>query len=169
MHHFVGGYLTMRLIRDPFRAFIYAIYAIVAPAVGPTPRIMREPGWDMVSYEPAHAVVRLSYYLGLQAIGAITWIIMLFKCIWNSLHDDEIRPYVWLPLGWVAFSIIFHNCWGDELVLFSPHWSWALMALVILGARKLPLKIVTTAFVPIVVSQIYTLITIHSALLTITR
>lgn len=169
MHHFVGGYLTMRLIRDPFRAFIYAIYAIVAPAVGPTPRVMREPGWDMVSYEPAHAVVRLSYYLGVQAIGAVAWVILLFKCIWNSWHDDEIRPYVWLPLGWVAFNIIFHNFWGDELVLFSPHWSWALMALVIVGARKLSLKIVATAFVPIVVSQIYTLITIHSALLTITR
>ncbi|MGC2112228.1 MAG: hypothetical protein WA655_22105 [Candidatus Korobacteraceae bacterium] len=169
MHHFVGGYLTLRLIRDPFRACIYAIYTVVCPAVGPTPRIMREPGWDMVSYEPAHAVVRLSYYLGLQAVGAIAWASLLVKCVVNAIRDDSTRFYVWLPLGWVVFSILFHNMWGDELALYSPHWSWALMALVILGARELSLKFVTSVFVPIVVSQVYTLFMIEKALGTITR
>ena len=169
IHHFVGGYLTIRWIRDPFRACIYAIYAVVCPAVGPTPQVMRVPGWDMVSYEPAHHVVLMSYYLGLQGIGAIAWAVLLVKSVANAIRDESTRLYVWLPLGWVVFSILFHNVWGDEMALYSPHWSWALMALVILGARKLPLKFVATLFVPIVVSQVYTLVQIHTAVGTITR
>ena len=169
IHHFVGGYLTMRWIRDPFRACIYAVYAVVCPAVGPTPLVMRVPGWDMVSYEPAHHVVQLSYYLGLQAVGAVAWAVLLVRGTAKALHHEATRVYVWLPLGWIVFSILFHNVWGDEMALYSPHWSWALMALVILGARQLRMKFVATLFVPIVVSQIYTLIQIHAALGTITR
>jgi len=169
MHHFVSAYATFRLLHDPLRACVYAIYTVICPAVGPTPRVMREPGWDMVSYEPAHNVLRLSYYLGLQAIGAIAWIILLVRSILTAFNDERIRLYVWLPLGWVLFSAIFHNIWGDELLLFSPHWSWALMALIILGARDLSFKLVTAVFIPVVASQVYTLFTIKSALETITR
>ena len=169
IHHFVNAYSTLRLLHDPLRAGVYAIYTVLSPAVGPTPRIMREPGWDMVSYEPAHDVLRISYYFGLQAIGAIAWLFLLVKCIVKGLQEERTRLYVWLPLGWVVFSAIFHNIWGDELLLFSPHWSWALMALVLLGARDLSLKFIATVFVPIVVSQVYTLFAIKAALETITR
>ena len=169
IHHFVTAYSTFRLLHDPLRACVHAVYTFLSPAVGPTPRVMREPGWDMVSYEPAHDVLRFSYYFGLQAVGVIAWIFLLIKCTRNALRDEPTRLYVWLPLGWIVFSAIFHNIWGDELLLFSPHWSWALMALVILGARDLSLKFVATVFVPIVVSQVYTFLTIKSALETITR
>ena len=93
-----------------------------------------------------------------------------FSRAWlEALRDERTRVYVWLPLGWVLFSAVFHNIWGDELLLFSPHWSWALMALVILGARELSMKFVAAVFVPIVVSQIYTFLKIKSALETIYR
>ena len=93
----------------------------------------------------------------------------LARCTLKGLKHENTRLYVWLPLGWILFSAVFHNIWGDELLLFSPHWSWALMALVLLGARDLSLKFTAAVFVPIVVSQVYTLITIKSALETITR
>jgi hypothetical protein len=169
IHHFVNAYSTLRLVHDPLRACVHFVYTFLSPAVGPTPRVMREPGWDMVSYEPAHDVLRLSYYFGLQAIGAIAWLFLLFRCVARALRDQEIRQYVWLPLGWVVFSAVFHNIWGDELLLYSPHWSWALIALVILGARDLSMKFTASVFVPIVVSQVYTFVKIKSALETITR
>ena len=169
IHHFVNDYSTFRLLHDPLRACVYGVYTFLSPAVGPTPRIMREPGWDMVSYEPAHDVLRFSYYFGLQATGAIAWFVLLFRCLARALREEATRVYVWLPLGWLLFSAVFHNIWGDELLLFSPHWSWALMALVILGARDLSMKFVAAVFVPIVVSQIYTFLRIKSALETITR
>jgi hypothetical protein len=169
IHHFVNDYSTFRLLHDPLRACVYSVYTFLSPAIGPTPRVMREPGWDMVSYEPAHDVLRFRYYFGLQALGAIAWFVLLFTCLTKALREEMTRVYVWLPLGWVLFSAVFHNIWGDELLLFSPHWSWALMALVILGARDLSMKFVATVFVPIVVSQIYTFLRIKSALETITR
>jgi len=169
IHHFVNDYSTFRLLHNPLSACVHGVYTFLSPAVGPTPRIMREPGWDMVSYEPAHDVLRFSYYLGLQAFGAIAWFVLLFTCLAKALRQEATRVYVWLPLGWVLFSAIFHNIWGDELLLFSPHWSWALMALVILGARELSLKFVVFVFVPIVVSQLYTMFKIKSALETIYR
>src|SRR5271165_7183503 len=169
IHHFVNDYSTFRLLHDPLHACVYGVYTFLSPAVGPTPRIMRVPGWDMVSYEPAHDVLRFSYYFGLQAIGAIAWFVLLFTCLAKALRDERTRIYVWLPLGWVLFSAVFHNIWGDELLLFSAHWSWALIALVILGARELSMKFVAAVFVPIVVSQIYTFLRIKSALETIYR
>ncbi len=169
MHHFVSAYATFRLFHDPLRACVYAIYTVLSPAIGPTPRVMREPGWDMVSYEPAHDVLRISYYLGFQVVGAIAWLVLLVRCTLKGLQQESTRFYIWLPLGWILFSAVFHNIWGDELLLFSPHWSWALMALVILGARDLSMKFMAAVFVPLVASQIYTLFTIKSALETITR
>lgn len=169
IHYFVSKYLNLRLFHDPLRAGVYAIYAVVCPAVGPTPRVLRWPGWDMVSYEPAHEVLRLSYYFGIQAIGAIAWLALLLTCVFRGLRDGKTRAYVWLPLGWVLFSAVFHNIWGDELFLYAPHWSWALMALVILGARGLSGRFIAVTFAPIVISQIYTLFAIKSALQTIVR
>lgn len=168
IHYFVGKYLSLRLFRDPLEAGVYAIYALVAPAIAPAPRMLRWPGWDMVSYEPALQPLRLSYYLGFQTIGAIAWAILLVTCISNALQDNRTRAYVWLPLGWLLFNIAFHNVWGDELFLYAPHWSWALMALVVLGARGLSTKFLTVTSVIVITSQINTLFAVKHALQTIT-
>jgi len=168
IHYFVGKYLSLRLFRDPLEAGVYAIYALVAPAIGPVPRILRVPGWDMVSYEPALQPLHLNYYIGFQAIGAVAWAVLLVACISKALRDDRTRNYVWLPLGWLLFNIGFHNVWGDELFLYAPHWSWALMALVVLGARGLSTKFLAVTSVVVIACQIDTLFAIKHALQTIT-
>jgi hypothetical protein len=76
---------------------------------------------------------------------------------------------MWLPLGWLLFNVVLHNIWGDEFVLYSPHWSWALMAIVILGARDLSRRFIAAIVVPVVASQIYTLFAIKQALQTIVQ
>jgi len=121
----------------------------------------------MVSYEPAYQPLHLSYYVGIQAVGALVWSVLFLKCLYEALSDHKTRPYVWLPLGWILFSIIFHNIWGDELQLYAPHWSWALMGLVLFGARHLSRKATIALVVPILVCQVYTLLMIKKALLTI--
>jgi hypothetical protein len=168
IHHFVGKYLSLRWFRDPFEAGIYAIYAFVAPAIGPAPRMLRFPGWDMVSYEPALQPLRLSYYAGFQAIGAVAWVLLLVTCTVKALQDDRTRAFVWLPLGWVLFNIAFHNIWGDELFLYAPHWSWALMALVVLGARGLSTRFLAATSAAVIAGQLFTLFAIKHALQTIT-
>jgi hypothetical protein len=167
IHAYVSGYSNFRLVRHPLSALVYAVYTLVAPAVGPSPLILRYPGWDMVCYEPAYQPLRLSYYLGIQAVGAIAWCILLVLCVYHAMKDTRVRAYVWLPMGWLLFSILFHNIWGDELQLYAPHWSWALMALVILGARHLSRRLTAVLVAPMMVSQIYTLLAIKKALLTV--
>ena len=169
IHAYVKGYSSLRLLHHPASALVYAIYALVAPAVGPTPLVLRYPGWDMVSYEPAYQPLHLSYYLGMQAVGAIAWSFLFLKCSYEALKDQKTRPYVWLPLGWILFSILFHNIWGDELQLYAPHWSWALMGMVLLGARHLSRKATVAVVVPMIACQVYTLFMIKKALLTIVQ
>jgi hypothetical protein len=123
----------------------------------------------MVSYEPALEQFHISYYFGFQGIGAIAWIVLLLTCMYKALRDERTRAYMWLPLGWLLFNFVLHNMWGDEFVLYSPHWSWALMGIVILGARDLSRGFIAMIFVPVVASQIVTLVAIKHALLTIVQ
>ncbi len=169
VHWFVTNYLNLHGLIEPVRVFSYGFYAFVAPAVGPAPHVVRVPGWDMVTYEPGLEGVHISYYFGIQAFGAAAWIALLSMCIYKGFQNERTRPYMWLPLGWVMFNALFHNIWGGEIILYAPHWSWALMGMVILGARDLSRTLIGTIFVPIVISQIWTLIAIKNALATIVR
>jgi hypothetical protein len=169
LSHYIAKYKNLRLLYHPLKAGVYAIYAMVAPVVGPTPRVLRFPGWDMVSYEPGLEPFHVSYYFGFQALGAIAWIVLLLTCMYKALRDESTRTYMWLLLGWLLFNVVLHNIWGDEFVLYSPHWSWALMGIVILGARDLSRKFIAAIFVPLVASQIYTLFAIKQALQTIVQ
>jgi len=169
IHWFVNSYLNLASLHDPQRAGAYTFFTFVAPAVGPPPRVLRVPGWDMVSYEPAGTSLQVSYYSWIQAVGVVAWIALLLTCVTKALREDRTRPHVWLPLGWVLFSAAFHNIWGAELFLFAPHWSWALMGLVVLGARNLSRTFIATMVVPIVMSQIYALLAIKGALQTIVQ
>jgi hypothetical protein len=121
----------------------------------------------MVSYEPDLKPLQLSYYFGLQGIGAVAWLILLSTCTYFAWQDEKMRPYLRLLFAWIAFNVFFYNIWGRELILWAPAWSWALMTLVLLGAPRVSWKFIAALFIPIVVSQIYTLGAIKSALLTI--
>lgn len=166
IHWFVTQYSYLHGLLEPIRVCSYAFYAFVAAAVGPTPRVLRLHGAPyMVTYEPVH----IGYYAGIQAIGALAWIALLSTCIYKGFREERTRPYMWLPLGWVIFNAAFHNIWGGEIMLFAPHWSWALMGMVLLGARRCSRTFVAAMFVPIVISQIYTLLAIKRALQSIVR
>ena len=182
IHIHVGDYLNLRLLHEPLDAAVYAIYALVAPAVGPTPHVRTTKGQDMVTYESSRPLrwnpngfftgsdgLHLSDYWGVQAVGAVMWTALLIGCSYQAFHDRRARPLVWLPAGWIVFNIVFHNMWGDELFLYAPHWSWALIGMVILGARRLSRTVTALVVMPVMVCQIYTLFRIKSALLTIVR
>ncbi|HTA42734.1 MAG TPA: hypothetical protein VK789_09820 [Bryobacteraceae bacterium] len=169
IQRYFGLYATFRWTHHPLMALNYTIHMLVLPAVGPAPGIMRLAGWDMVSYEPHYAPLGLDAWLGLQGLGAIAWFILLFQCLRLALRREFLQPHLLVLFAWLFFNVVFYNVWGRELMLWAPAWSWVLMAVVVMGARDLPLKRLLTLFVPIVASQIYTLLAIKSALLTITE
>ncbi len=165
IHWYVNKYLNVRLIRHPLQAMTYGVLAMVFPAVGTTPHVLRYPGFDQVTYEPWS----FASYLGIQALGALAWLALLFGCGFKAFKDDRTRPYAWLLVMWLLFSVVLHNIWGDEFLLYSPNWSWALMGLVILGARHFSRAVVVAMTVPVIACQIYALFAIKSALQTITE
>ena len=165
LHRYIVFYANFRLIRHPLRAAVYAFHILVAPVVGPHPHMFTMPGWFMVTYEP----VELSSYFGVPAVGAIFWLALFGICLYQAYKSPETRTYLWLPLGWIVFSVLFHNVWGDEVFLYAPHWSWALMAVVILGARRLSVKAIAALTLPLMACQIYSLVAIKTALMSITQ
>jgi hypothetical protein len=182
LHSHVGDYLNLRLVRHPLDAAEYAVFALVAPAVGPLPEVQRTKGSDMVTYESGQPVhwssnglfvgsdgQPLRNYRGVQAVGAVLWICLLLSCAYWAFRDPRTRRLVWLPAGWILFNLVFHNLWGDELFLYAPHWSWALMGLVLLGARHLSRTATAWMVTPMLVCQLYTLLRIKDALLTIVQ
>jgi Family of unknown function (DUF6080) len=182
LHGHLGDFLNLRLVRHPLDAGVYGLYAVVAPAVGPPPAVKVTKGAAMVTYEsgqPLHwnpngfftGSDRVSFrdYWGVQGIGAVLWIGLLLTCTARAFRDRRMRNLAWLPAGWILFSLVFHNLWGDELFLYAPHWSWALMGLVLLGARGLSRSATASVVIPIAAAQVYTLVQIRSALLTIVR
>jgi len=182
LHGHVGDFLNLRLVRHPLDAAAYAAFAVIAPAVAPSPVVRPTKGWPMVTYESGRPLhwdpngffigsdhLALLDYRGVQALGAVLWTALLVLCTYRAFRDQRSRQLVWLPAAWILFSLVFHNLWGDELFLYAPHWSWALMALVLLGARRLSPLTTAAIVVPMAVAQIDTLIQLKNALLTIVR
>lgn len=169
IHRFFGLYATWRIFRHPLSALVYAIYMFILPAIGPHPYLMGGDTWRMVSYEPWRNPLDLGYYLSPQGFGAAAWVALLGACIWFGLRDEETKQWVRVALGWMLFNIVFYNVWGRELFLWAPAWSWALMALVVLGVRHLPKTFVAAACVVIAACQLYTYETIKTLLVTIDK
>jgi hypothetical protein len=70
---------------------------------------------------------------------------------------------------WVLFNALLHNVWGDEFFLYSPHWAWALMAVVMLGVRRAWPGWVVAVTLAIIPGQLQTISQIRDALATISR
>jgi hypothetical protein len=151
-------FLNMRLLDDPAQAGTYAILSMVYPAIGPPPYL--RPDSMMISYKP-FSIIQYSW---IQVIGVIAWITLVSRSVLIGLQEDRTRASVLLLLSWLFFNAVFHNIWGDEIFLYSPHWSWALMGLIVLGARYLSLRYLAITVIPIVIGQIYSLFMIRSAL-----
>jgi hypothetical protein len=160
---FVRTFIRWRFVHDPLASGAYLFYFLVSPAIGPRPLFVWNWAGLMVSYEPANGPLSLANYAGVQVIGAIAWAALLGRCALEAYRTPETRPAVKLLLAWLLFNCVLHNVWGDELLLFAPHWSWALMSLVLLGAPRLSRAFVVTAALLVISCQIPTLIAIKQA------
>lgn len=162
---FISTDMELRIFRDPLSTAGYLVYFFIAPAIGPPPLVSALPLGPMLSYEP----LPLRLYAGLPAIGAVAWIVLLCRCAWKGYQNLETRPAVMLLLGWILFNAVFHNMWGSELMLYAPHWSWAMMAVVLLGARHFSRRYVMISAALVIACQIPTLLAIHTAVQSIVK
>jgi len=147
----VAGFFNFRLWQAPLDAAVYTVFAFVGSITGPLPHTSVEREHIVLSYEP----ISFSLYSPVQWPGVIAWTLLLGFCIWRGLRAADTRGWTAWLLAWVAFNVLFHNIWGDEFFLYSPHWVWALVAIVALNARRISVPILATAVALIAATQLY--------------
>lgn len=125
--------------------------------------------YDTAVYDLLAKPLNFSDYYHIQVVGAVLWLVLLARCVQIGFRDIETRLYVKVALLWVLFNLIFYSVWGREPFLFASAWSWTLMALVLLGARRLSRTFLTAMVLPMAACQLLTLHEIGSLLQTITR
>ncbi len=156
----VRSFWNMRLVHQPLAALSAMLFGVVAPAVGPLPRVAPERDHLTLTYMP----LTWHGYSWLQAVGGAAWLVLLGVAAWRALSGAQTRSIALLLVGWVLGNLILHNLWGDEFFLYSPHWAWALMALAVLGARRLDGRFVAAAAILTLSAECLTLWQIGSLL-----
>jgi hypothetical protein len=154
----IGSNLNLRLAKNPAAVGAYAFRGLVDPVIGPTPG-MDTNNWQnmpMVTYEPRGLPYRFWPYDGLQSAGAACWLILFLVACLKLIRSPD-RMIALLLFSWIGFNLVFHNFWGDEFFLYSAHWSWALLAVVFLGARSYRSPWILLLCLPLVGAQIHTL------------
>lgn len=156
----VTRFINVRLAQGA-PAIVNVLTAVtVYPAVAPSPRITGAPHDRHLSYEP----LSLRDFDVINGTGAIAWLVLLVVSVRRAWTTTRPREIVLMPLGWLVFNTLFHSVWGDEFFLYTPHWSWALMGLVMLGVGGLSAPLVLGLTTAIGIGQVHTLRLILAAL-----
>lgn len=156
----VTRFINLRLARGaPEIAHILAAVTVY-PAVAPSPRADGPSDYRHLTYEP----LSLRDFDGVNAAGALAWLVLLGVSARHAWKVTRPRTMLLMPLGWLVFNTVFHSVWGDEFFLFTPHWSWALIGLVVLGVGGLGTPLLLSLTTVIAAGQVHTLRLILTAL-----
>lgn len=154
----VTGYVHLRLIREPARAAIDSLTGLVYPAIAPMPELAFEGRRLTFQY------YERSTWAWTQVVAAGAWIVLLARCGVGILRSPDARGYGLGLLGWILFNLAFHSIWGDELFLYTAHWSWCLALIVLLGSRAVSPAFLAACVVLLIPGQLTTLYQIGRAL-----
>jgi hypothetical protein len=152
------GWLHFRIINDPARTIRDWGMGIVYPIVGPYPFI----GERRIGFRPdipplwswAH-IVAVSAWCGVVILGLVM-----------GLRDQATRRFTLGLVSWVGFNLAIHSVWGgSDNFLYTPHWSWALLAIAFMAAKGPRPWLVVVACAVIIPAQIITIQWIASAAL----
>lgn len=129
----VRKFLNVRVLESFSAAVMVPVAAVTYPAVGPEPVIAGAAAARRITYEP----LTLGDYSFVTGAGAIAWLVLLAVAVVAAYHRPRLRTGLVICGTWLLFNVAFHSVWGDELFLYSPHWSWALAAVVVLGVGEM--------------------------------
>jgi len=165
----VEGYLTWRITKDPVGALQFAFRGVIDSVVAPTPSITRDnlDRVPMLTYQPSGGSYSVWPYDWRQSIGASLWLGLLAFGTVRAIRGKEFRiPAIALG-AWILWNAIFHNIWGDEYFLYTPHYSWALITLVSLGLASMKSRWVWPITLAISLTCIHTLLQYRDAIASI--
>jgi hypothetical protein len=161
--------LRLGRIATPDRLVTYSGLAAVYPVVAPTPHIASvhpfPPLLRQHIVSPPDGRLDLSYdpwairdYGVINGISAVAWLAFLSWSVVALLRaGTEARTALAVLALWICGNILVHLLWGDEMFMYSPHWSWALAAIPLLAAKWVPLPALAGISMTIAVGQAATL------------
>ena len=118
-------WLNLRILHDPPGAALRSVRGTVDPIVAPSPAIDTNnfDGVPMLTFEPSAGMPIWPFDIT-RTLAAASWLAFLALSLavrWT--------PPVRLLAIWIGWNLFFHNIWGDEFFLYSPHYGWALALL----------------------------------------
>lgn len=152
------GLTHFRIFLDPFSAFQYLIAGFVFPVFSPLPTVAE----GLVSFEPIK-IVNLNF---LYCFFAMMWIFYLIFFFLKEFKKSKLSVFVLVLFPWILFNIVFHNIWGDEFFLYSPHWSWVFLLFLLRDIQEKRIsKIYFVMFGGIIFQQISFFSSVHAMLI----
>jgi hypothetical protein len=124
-------WLNLRLVNDPAGALLRAARGMIDPVVAPSPALDRNnfESVPMLTFEPSEGMP-IWPFDGLRSFAALAWLAVLAR----TLRGPWTPPMQLLSI-WIGWNLNFHNLWGDEFFLYSPHYGWALAILPFVSRR----------------------------------
>jgi hypothetical protein len=135
-------WLHRRVVTDPADALTLAATGPLVTVVGPAPLTHRENYFrvPMVTYETESGRTRRWPYDAVGSVAALAWLGLVATAAGRAVRRPETRRPALVLIGWIGWNALFHNTWGDEYFLYSPHYAWAIVALVPLGLRDVSVR-----------------------------
>lgn len=162
--------LRLGRIATPDRLLTYSGLAWVYPVVGPTPHIASVHPFPTILQRPTSSSsdgrLDLSYdpwapqdYGIINGVSAIAWVAFL---VWGTVAlfraGGDGRKTLGVLSIWICGNILVHLVWGDEMFMYSPHWSWAVAAIPLLAAKWVPIPALLAICAIVGAGQVVTLL-----------
>ncbi|HOD83835.1 MAG: hypothetical protein BWX88_04850 [Planctomycetes bacterium ADurb.Bin126] len=148
---------NLTLVKEPTHAALHLLMGLTYPAVGPETLEWGE--GSKVSYSLWH----LDQYGLFSGLAAAVWTALLAMCLTVFFRDRKLSAFGFALAAWYLFNVLFYNLWGNEFFLYSINWSWAIVLVLLVGSRKLPVKVLAPAAAVICVGQVVTIVAIARA------
>ncbi|GGA84235.1 hypothetical protein GCM10011369_27820 [Neiella marina] len=137
-------FFNFRLFNELPSALVYCLASWVYPIVAPLPELSRS---GHITLEPIALADFFDWYLIPSAV-VLTGIGYGIISHWRKEH-----MLIQILVAWIGFNAIFHNVWGDEYILFTGHYSFALIILIMQLFKQLKTGYCLAFSVPVIIWQ----------------
>ncbi|CAN5378081.1 hypothetical protein BH11PLA2_BH11PLA2_49160 [soil metagenome] len=162
----IALYLNWRIVDQPMMALEYTGRGIIDCAVAPPPLLTLDnlDQLPMLTYEPHRPFVESWPYDPIQTMGVLAWIFLLLNGIRASIRQRDLH-FVNIAIAiWLLYNAAFHNFWGDEYFLYSPHSTGPLLLLAAIGFPCLPVWLLAVLVTSVTTAALHTLYIYHDML-----
>lgn len=139
-------FFNFRVFEELGLFLYYSLASLVYPVVAPSPALS---GAGNITLEP--------WGLGsLAGIYLVPFAILLVGMFWQAfqmLRSEQESLLGQLLILWLVFNVIFHNIWGDEYILFSGHYSFVLLFLLVYLLKELSVRRALLLSIPVLMGQ----------------